>query len=275
MTSPYKKFFLESTRHWLSKPSARRLKCDDPRTVTAFIKLRLEHCRSHNLLNSLTHLQEDIHNGTIHLDKATEHLNLLDDIRVDGILYADRKCRKLRMGHIQWTPELQKVIFSIQYYRESWASLTQKRKVNSRTLLKLRRKAGIREAVTTSLEATIQLQAQFAAFKLLKRTTTTGRKQYLQELASSKALASGKTQERVILDLTQREHIRTVFRKIKQASMSQRIGITQVESTSPSLGHTITHTDKESIEQACMNENIRRFTQAYGTPSLLPDQIDY
>jgi hypothetical protein len=257
----------------LWKPSARRLKNDDPRIVTNFNKLRLEHCHSNKLLDSLISLQHGMHNGTVHLDAATVQLNLLDNIRLDGILHADRKCRKLRMGNIQWTPELQKIIFSIQYYRESWASLTHKRTVNSRTLLKLRRRAGINEAVSNSLEASIQLQAQFNALKLLKKSANTGRKQYLQELASAKAVASGKTQERVILDLTQREHIRTVFRKIKHAAGSPRIGITQVESTSPTLG-TITHTSKESIEHACMHENTRRFTQAYGTPSLLPEQID-
>ena len=258
----------------LWRPSARRLKNDDPRIVETFVQLRLKHCHSNQLLESILSLQENMNNGTVSLECATTILNTLDDIRMDGILQADKKCRKLRMGNIQWTPALQKIIYSIQYYRASWASLTAKRKVNSRTLLKLRRRAGINEAVKSVPEAVLLLQSQFNEFKLLKKNSATERTHYLQDLAMSKAAVSGKLQEKVILELKQREHIRTVFRKIRYASAYQRVGTTQVETTSTSVGSTILHTTKESIEQACMNENIRRFTQSYGTPSLLPDQID-
>ncbi len=51
------------------------------------------------------------------------------------------------------------------------------------------------------------------------------------------------------------------------------MGLTQVETTNAN-GDSTLHTSKELIEQACMHENIRRFTQAYNTPSLQEDQIN-
>jgi hypothetical protein len=110
--------------------------------------------------------------------------------------------------------------------------------------------------------------------KNLRKNAQESRTNYLHDLASAKAISTGKTHAHMIQEIKQREHIQAVFRKIKYASATTRVGLTQVEtSASSESGTTITHTSKEMIEQACMNENIRRFTQAYHTPSLQSDQI--
>jgi hypothetical protein len=151
------------------KPTARRLKMDDPRIVAQFNKIRLTQCISSNLLPLLSELNDKALAGQISIPDATKVLNDLDDLRMEGIIQADRNCRKLRMGAIPWTPLLQHTIFSIQYYRESIMSLSQKRKVNARTLLKLRKRAGITSPVTSIPLAMSLLAEQYLRFKEIKK----------------------------------------------------------------------------------------------------------
>jgi Reverse transcriptase (RNA-dependent DNA polymerase) len=71
----------------------------------------------------------------------------------------------------------------------------------------------------------------------------------------------------------EREQTRHTFRKVKIVFGSIRQGLTRVETLTPTSNEWTVLTAKHDIEQACMNENQQRFTQASDTPSLLPSQL--
>ena len=41
----------------------------------------------------------------------------IDGLRIQGIAYAEKKCRKLKMGGIPWTPELARLRSSIEVWQ--------------------------------------------------------------------------------------------------------------------------------------------------------------
>lgn len=62
-------------------------------------------------------------------------------------------------------------------------------------------------------------------------------------------------------------------RKIKYTLGQQRSGVSAVEYLADHGGWEVT-IDKLKIEEECIHDNIRRFTQANASPSLLQDQVD-
>jgi hypothetical protein len=62
-------------------------------------------------------------------------------------------------------------------------------------------------------------------------------------------------------------------RSIKGVLAKYRQGVTAVEAPDDDGSWKI-RTTKQEIEAGCIEENIRRFTQAYNTPPLQPQQIE-
>jgi hypothetical protein len=60
----------------------------------------------------------------------------LDDIRVEAIRYADKHCRKLKMGLIPWSPSLQQSMKRISYLQRCRLKYIRGLNISSRTLHK-------------------------------------------------------------------------------------------------------------------------------------------
>jgi hypothetical protein len=88
------------------KPISRRLKCKDPRTVDNFIRNLKQFHTKHNLLSRARKLASDtVYPCPSHVQDEYE---CLDDLRCTGVRLAERNCRKLRMGQVSFSPEIQK-----------------------------------------------------------------------------------------------------------------------------------------------------------------------
>jgi hypothetical protein len=113
-------------------PQARRLKCNDPPTQAKWTKLYLDFLNKRNAINRSYSLQENL---TCPLTE--QHIieyEKLHRIRKDALLYADKKCRKLRMGGVPFSIELTKARTEI----EMWKAITSwklGRKVNTKHIL--------------------------------------------------------------------------------------------------------------------------------------------
>ncbi len=254
------------------KPQARRLKRSDSRTVHSFLQHRLSHATSFNLLSQIQSLQDQLHADNISISEAQLLLNDLDHIRTCGILQADKKCRRLCMGGIPWSPELSEIIFQIQYFKKHISSILSKSSIHSRTLFKLRRRAKLTTIPQSLEEARIQLSTAFDKFRQLKLQAPLKRSQFLEELAAANAIANNTDYESTLKQILDREHIKSTFAKIKYVFQSQRSSVTQIETPDSDNNWTIKST-KQEVEQGCMDENTRRFTQASNTPLMHPDQI--
>jgi hypothetical protein len=73
--------------------------------------------------------------------------------------------------------------------------------------------------------------------------------------------------------LVRRETQQNQSRRLKLIFGEKPKGVLTIETPSAD-GVLVMETDKDKIEQGCIDENIRRFTQANQTPSLQSDQVE-
>jgi hypothetical protein len=98
----------------LWKPQARRLKCENPSIVQRFNTSRLAHMETTKMEDKMEEKEALIRNK-VPLEEWGRKVEALDALRVDGILLADKKCRKLKMGNVPWSPALKRLMVRIDY----------------------------------------------------------------------------------------------------------------------------------------------------------------
>jgi hypothetical protein len=85
-----------------TKPS--RLSLQDPRIVTKYLSILENYMNEHAVLLRLETLQRTMQSRCS--AKELNEYNDIDNIRTKGILLANKKCRKLRMGMVPFSPRL-------------------------------------------------------------------------------------------------------------------------------------------------------------------------
>jgi hypothetical protein len=89
--------------HW--KPKARRLKTEDPRIVKAYNDRFHEFCVQRGLYHWAENLQ--FRADTFGLSPTLMYeYKMLDSMCREGMAYAERKCRKLKMGAVEFSEDL-------------------------------------------------------------------------------------------------------------------------------------------------------------------------
>lgn len=253
-------------------PQSRRLKMLDIRVVTNFISTRKSHATAHKLLDRVKIIAESIKQEGFSIE-LQEEFEEIDRLRVEGILDADRKCRKIKAGEVPWSPTLQKSINKIRYYRACIAKLRDNRNIHNRTLLRLLRNANLKEPVTELQDALDKLKQEYETYNIYKKEASTRRNTYLEDMAVARAEFFNTTATSILKVLIEHERQRAIGRKMRRILGKPRCGVTSVIAPNEE-GEWITVTEKQAIEEACQQENIRRFTQANDTPALLSDQVD-
>jgi Reverse transcriptase (RNA-dependent DNA polymerase) len=252
----------------LWKPAARRLKLENPAIVNNFITTRLKHATENNLLEQLQELKTHMENNTIDYKSGERLLNSLDNVRVDGIKLADKQCRRLNMGMVPWSPELSFIINQIQYYRLCVKRYSTSSHISTRTLYKLKQKARITVTPRNTDEAKVELNKLYKSFKTYKHTAGSRRISHLEQLAGLQALEKNANQATILRNLIKQEYIKDTFRKINAAIKPARSGVSKIEVKSARSNSWKIVNDKVDIEKGCINENIRRFSQAQHTPPM-------
>ena len=114
-----------------------------PSAVKKYIKYLVTFLKRHNLERKIAQVQRIQRTGTVITTDAQRLLEEIDRIRTEGMLAAEKRCRKLRMGNIDFSPEMSKL-------KQSWGvlSLIIKKKmggrVNSRTITRRAKRCNIR-----------------------------------------------------------------------------------------------------------------------------------
>jgi hypothetical protein len=146
---------------------------------------------SNNFQQKMDHIKELLLITGID-EQSSSLLEELDNIRVAGILQADKHCRKLKMGRIPWSPELQHSIDRIRYFRACCAKYGRiPQKISPRVLAALLRRTEDKHKVTTFHEAMKLLKEEFIEYNELKKIAATLRHSFLEELAQAQAEQSG------------------------------------------------------------------------------------
>ena len=251
----------------LMPPSARRLKTKDPNMVARYNSQLRQKLENESLLNDLEKIHQ--HASVSGWSHALENeYNRINDRQYTIRQQIERKIRHLRMGALPWSPKLQSFRDKILV----WSLLLKKRKsrkVSNRKIRRLLLKTDTHDAYTKSLsEIEALLDASFLAYKKAREQAVRWRDEFMESLASSRSLAKGTEKEVELKQLRAIEKQRTVARNIKRMQGKlQRNATTQIFVNRPDGRHIIT--DKDEMEDACIEENESRFSQCEDTPPMI------
>jgi hypothetical protein len=91
----------------------RRLQCGDPRTVKRYINALWKSVQQHNLLEQCMHISTDSRLRPLQQRRQWERMDKkLRTLRLE----AEKKCRKLKMGKVLWSPEFAQLKLRLKYW---------------------------------------------------------------------------------------------------------------------------------------------------------------
>jgi hypothetical protein len=243
---------------------SKRLILQDPRVVSKYTAEVQRQLESHQFLERLQKIQNAFTAGNE--EEAIALYDEADTIRTDAILTADKKCRKLRMSHIPFSPTM------LEHWKKilAWRLLIRKlegKKVNSKYLARQLKKAGIKQYHHWSLsEARENLSMTITNYRFEKRNALEYRETWLEGVASARAETGNLSAAQEMRNLLLREKQRSDARQIKYAISSQeRRGLHSIEIQN-SDGQWQELSAKSDIEEALFRELAARFNQASSTP---------
>jgi hypothetical protein len=245
-------------------PRARRLKTGDPRIVKKFNSEYTKFIKQHKLHTKIFQIERDM--GTSLTPSQAREYDFNLAMRNKGMLLAEKRCRKLRMGLVPYSEEINIARMTIQLWR---AVILKKKgcRFSNNKLRRLERSTGITNSLHFSLEEAKQRESTaFAQYKKLKKTADQRRLTYLEDKATAIAQDTTLTTTNVYKQLIKREEQRSSARRIKHTIGKLKVGgVTKVEVLNKK-GEIEDIITKEGIEKACMVENDIKFLQTSETP---------
>ena len=248
---------------------ARRLKLQDPRIIKKYVKY-LKHFFKRHSLSDQSKLLQDRVTCPITKEDALEY-ERLDKIRIAGMQYAEKRCRKLKMGGVPWTPELSYIRLGI----EVWMLVLKRLRgclVSSRTIIRKKSRAHMEE-INTNVPAEfaqLEIDKLFVKYKEYLKESLELRQTFQHELAQARA-KEGKTKIATEIDRQERiEAQRLSAARIRRMNGNIRAsqGLSQVIATNEE-GIEVTISEKKPMEAALLQEYEINLTQANTTPCML------
>ena len=251
------------------KMSARRLKALDPRVVKKYNKLLKQFFRKFSLADQLILLQERITRPINDDDAST--FERLDAIRIRGMMYAEKRCRKIKMGGVPWTPELTQIRLGI----EVWSLVISRLKgcsVGARTILRKKKKAGLEDVDTNVNQeyALAQINDLFKLYKEYLSTKVEKRQHFQHQLATARAKEGNLKVSKEIERMQCTEQQRVSAQRIRRMNGSARStkGLTKVVVPGDD-GDDIELVEKIAMEEALLEAYETTLTQANKTPCMM------
>ena len=250
----------------LTKPQARRLKCNDPKVCTKWKELRKEHAKQHKLnkkLKQIWQIKEEVP-----AEEWQQKFETIMELRNQGIRYADQHCRNLPMGEVPFSPTIKQAGATI----DLWKGVIKKKqrcRFSMSKIRKLERQAGVKDALHRTMdEANEQLQLALMRYKRLKKDAKALRVKFLEQRAIDIAKEKGEESATVYKQLIQREKQRESARRIKYVLKKVNDGgVTKIEQETAD-GNREEITTKEGIERGCIAANKKKYLQSRFTPCL-------
>lgn len=241
-----------------------RLILQDPRIVQRYITILEGLLEIKEVDAKLDEVQKLFQEDNSH--EAIRQFNLIDDIRTQSILIADRKCRKLKMGQVPFSPALLNSWKKIK----AWRLIIRKcegKKIDSRYLKRTLKAADIGDqSLITISEAKENLQTSLTTYRYLKKDAYAARSTWLEEVATARAEEGNISAAQEMRNLVTRERQRNDARQIRFAlAENTRRGLGSIE-VQRSDGSWQELTEQHDIETALLEELEKRFNQASQTP---------
>ena len=257
--------------HDIPRPRARRLKLDDPRTVDRYNRLLDIYFKTHQVYDILKGLTRDCERKQSCNMKNQEIYNKLDKIREEGMKYAEKKCRKLKMGGVAWSPKIQKARDRILF----WTLLIRRRKgchIGMRRILRIKKKLkinGEKEMLMKELQS--KLDEAYQKYKALKKDAYDLRLTYQESLAQAKANTNKGDAVKILREMQQREAMRSMYKQIGNTLKPVKGSTTKIHVRSQTGFREITQT--LAMEKYIIMENEQKFHQTEGWSPLLEGKL--
>jgi hypothetical protein len=247
-------------------PQARRLKCNDPRTQKKWLQLYTSYLTERKAISRAFKLQNSLHHPLP--QSLIEEYEKLRTIRMDARRFADKRCRKLYMGGVPYSPELALARSTIELWK-AIVSWKMGNKNNMKHIQRLENKTNIQGSRSTNLqEAKMCRSKAYSSYWEIKKKAKELRLTFLQSKASDLAQANDLEEENVYTQLIAREAQRNTARKIKFVlNRNNPGGVTKV-SLRNERGQWEETTSKEAIEKGCAQENELKYRQTENTPCM-------
>ena len=210
------------------KPPERRLKCDDIKVKKRWKKLYKEYIEEHRIRERIFALEEAA-NGKLSKDQEKEYESLLK-LKKKGIDYADKHCRKLRMGAVPYSDVIKQAGTRIELWK---AVITKKSgtKYSMTKLQRLEKKAGEKMTLEKTLEqAKQELKKAKKVYKDKKKMAENLRETFMEKKAKEIANEKEVSEWSVHKQIMEREKTRASARRIKYTLKKiQGGGVSRVE----------------------------------------------
>jgi hypothetical protein len=122
----------------------------------------------------------------------------LDQLRVEGILTSEKRCRNLKMGNVPWSPELQQSMNRIGYYQRCRLKYCAFKNVNSRTLQYWFKKCKVQMEVKSGNKAINRLREEFKMYNAIKKQAPEKIQLFLESLAEATAEEGDLSKENIL-----------------------------------------------------------------------------
>ena len=255
------------TKHLHPTPlPQRRLKNEDPRIVKTFNSRYHKLLTSHNLQKDLANLSSTIYH-TLNAEQAQEY-ERIDKLRVKCILEAEKKCRKFKMGNVEFSPTIQRQRDLMRFWK---LILKRKRgqRIDTKYLSRWERKLNISNSFSTPLiEVHNNIKAATSAYICLKKEHSSLRDEWIEQLAAAKAEAGNLNSATELVALRQKEKLKRAHRQIRWCLHQESTTPPITNVTEISNNTTIHHHNKLTVENAILNANDNKYRQTNDTPPM-------
>jgi exonuclease III/sulfur relay (sulfurtransferase) DsrC/TusE family protein len=252
----------------------RRLQCGDPRTVNRYIQSLWKEIQKHNIHEEYAQILEDSQLRPIKQQRKWEQL---DKKLLKLRLKAEKKCRRLKMGKVSWSPELAQNKITLKYWCLAKRTMMGK-SIDRKFFRRIANAANLPERVQEDSE---QIQAFINIYtniiKQYKKSHVKKRETWLEGLAS--ALAAEEASNSTDMELKRLKHIKQLHQREQQRQSARTIRHAVASDNNHQQlnhivfddeeGNKITMHDKLLMERQLILENKKRFNQATGSPFLV------
>lgn len=257
---------LGAPRLKICRPPGRRLITSNRKATQKYLKIARRLLRRQKILPRLQKIYRNAQQGLS--TEQRKKLDAIDKEKTEILRHAERKCRQLCMGDIDFSPELERCRKLCKLWQMVWKRKSG-RKVSASSIRAIARTLKIRTPLSCSLTEAEQRWKQAGCdYDLLKPHGGTLRTDWLRTRKEDTTLTEDQ-RKRAAAQLRgeeQRDDARQIKAVLHQISGSS---VFQVE-TMDENGDYELHTEKEAVEQAIMANNAARFRLTEPTPMLRP-----
>lgn len=248
-----------------ARPQARRLITSNTKAVSKYLKIARKLLRQHRILPRLQKLYRTANRGGLS-PQQQQQLEALDNQKTEILRHAEKKCRQLCMGEIDFSPALEQARKLRALWHLVWKRKTG-RKVSLQYIRKLARSLQVRTPLScTEQEAATRRHKAAETYALLKPHGGMYRSDWLRERKQDTGLSE--TARKQATAQLRNEDIREDARKVRAVLGKITGGSVYRVEVQDEEGNYSTKTEQAEVEHFIMENNEKRFRLTESTPML-------